>query len=369
MITPYLPLFASDYGARGWQIGIIIGIFVFFALIFRIPAGQWADRRGGKIPFVLGSLSFFAVPLVFVYIHNPYYLMILRAIHGIGFGAISVCGMTLVLDITPQEKKGESIGYYTGALVTGAILGPSLGGILFGIYNYTGLFLAATATGLLGFCASFFLKEEKKERRPKAGSPKHIWKNANFQSAALGMFIVGLAWGIIVTFLPLLLKSMQFSERFVGLFFSICALSNMIARPTMGRLSDRINSLILIFPSLILIMIVTYYIAVAASTTEFIIIATLLGFSMGTGINVLFIMAMETTPIMFKGLVLALAAAGIDFGIGIGSMGGGALTGNVSLTEIYKITAWVMIVGILVFCIVLFQSKIFRTREQVSKNE
>lgn len=36
----------------------------------------------------------------------------LRVVHGLAFGMVTVAGNTIVIDITPSSRRGEAVGYY-----------------------------------------------------------------------------------------------------------------------------------------------------------------------------------------------------------------------------------------------------------------
>lgn len=53
--------------------------------------------------------------------------IMLRVVHGLAFGMVTVAGNTIVIDITPSSRRGEAVGYYGLMNNTAMSFGPMIG--------------------------------------------------------------------------------------------------------------------------------------------------------------------------------------------------------------------------------------------------
>ena len=68
------------------------------------------------------------------------WFVLLRALHGVAFGSVTVGGNTLCVDIMPSSRRGEGLGYYGLTNNTAMALGPMTGLFMHSHISYTGIF-------------------------------------------------------------------------------------------------------------------------------------------------------------------------------------------------------------------------------------
>jgi MFS family permease len=74
-------------------------------------------------------MTFFATLLYFP-IDNINVLIIFRFVHGVVMGIAFAVMQTTVMDLIPDERRGEGISFYTLNFILGTAIGPFLG-----VYN------------------------------------------------------------------------------------------------------------------------------------------------------------------------------------------------------------------------------------------
>ena len=62
--------------------------------------------------------------------------IMLRVVHGLAFGMVTVAGNTIVIDITPSSRRGEAVGYYGLMNNTAMSFGPMIGLFMHDIYSF-----------------------------------------------------------------------------------------------------------------------------------------------------------------------------------------------------------------------------------------
>src|SRR4030043_125026 len=85
--------------------------------------------------FVFSAVFFALMPTLPILLFPIFYLFprpfpplfILRAIHGIGFGLFSTAAFTLIINITPEVHRGQSVSYFYVAINVATAIAPAFG--------------------------------------------------------------------------------------------------------------------------------------------------------------------------------------------------------------------------------------------------
>ena len=129
MIIPILPLYAKNFQAEEWQIGLLLGCYSFMQFLASPVLGYISDRIGRK-PVLLVSLVGSAIGYaVMASAQSLSMLFIARIIAGI-CGASVGTAAAYIADITPPENRSRRMGLIGAAFGVGFVLGPAIGGIL-----------------------------------------------------------------------------------------------------------------------------------------------------------------------------------------------------------------------------------------------
>ena len=102
------------------------------------------------VPFLLfaGSL------LLFLFMQNNLFLILLSIFSGILFGIVYPSLMTVVATLSPEKNKGFNMGVYIGSADLGVMLGSLLIGLCIDYFGYGNTFVAMSVVGLTGFLAT-----------------------------------------------------------------------------------------------------------------------------------------------------------------------------------------------------------------------
>jgi MFS family permease len=163
--------------------------------------------------------------------------MVARLIEGFAVAAFVPSSMASAVDLAPEGKVGEALGWRAMMTGIGFTIGPSLGGFLSEIFGYVVTF-GITSVLLLTVIPLVFFGGEKRRQSTVGTSVKGL-KERNFLIALLTMIIYAMAWMGLLTFLSAYLKLLGYGDLEIGLFVSIQALSSLALRVLAGRASDR----------------------------------------------------------------------------------------------------------------------------------
>ena len=125
-----LPEYITQLGGSESEVGLIIGVFTISAVLLRPFIGREVDRRGRKIILLAGTAVFLISMLLYSYTTSVLSLLLLRVLHGIGWGAATTAASTLIADIAPPSRRGEAMGVFGISSNVAMAIGPILSFVL-----------------------------------------------------------------------------------------------------------------------------------------------------------------------------------------------------------------------------------------------
>lgn len=150
-ILPVLPVHLVDrLHASGLQLGLVLSVYPFAALVGRFIGGVASDRRGRMPTLVAGLVASSVAGFMLVLPLDAPALAAVRILHGLGQAVVAVAAVTWLMDITEPERRAESLALIGAGVWGGTTLGTLAGGLLGSLWA-VGLFAGVSA--LLGFPA------------------------------------------------------------------------------------------------------------------------------------------------------------------------------------------------------------------------
>ncbi len=317
LLTAALPIWALGRGATDWEIGLLVTLVAFPALVSRAVSGWLVDRHGAKPFIVFGSFIYATASLLYGWTPSLVALLALRAYHGLGLGIYHTASSVFVADIAPRARRGEAIGYF-GMMQTGAqAAAPALGVSLAEWLGYEALWL--TCAGLAAVACLFGLR--LRERRERATAPLR-W-GAFFAPGALApsLACLGLFVGTSTVISFVAVYAVERGIANPGLYYLVQALATVLARGAAGKLSDRFGRLAVIAPSLVLTTLGLAALSLAESFLLFAVAGVLIGVGSGCAFPALIAQAIDRVPASERGAAMSTFGIGQELGIGGGSLG------------------------------------------------
>lgn len=228
------------------QIGLICSSFYFTASMSAFPAGIAIDRYGVKAGVIVW-LGLTGLPLFFLsFIHYYYLFLIVAAISGLGYGIgnpVASKGLFIWFD---QRTRGTAFGIRQAAVTAG---GAAAGIFLVYLCERMGPFSAIRIISLMiiavmGFAIFFYRDPAADGTGSGKGSKKLefgvLFNNTPLLLLSLYMAMLGLAQGVVITFLILYLhEALGYSLIMSGSFLTMLMIGAAAGRIFWGLLSDR----------------------------------------------------------------------------------------------------------------------------------
>ncbi|HEY9647620.1 MAG TPA: MFS transporter [Chroococcidiopsis sp.] len=353
-LLPTLPLYVSEIGGNSQDIGIVMGCFAIGLLLFRSWLARLADLRGRKLVLIIGMVAVAFAPLGYLATHSIPLLMAVRAIHGISIAAFALAYSALVVDVSPPESRGELIGYMSLVNPTGMALGPALGGFLHEWGGYTPAFWAAAVMGMVGLVCTMQVRESGEHLTRKASdqqSAGQFWLmlgSPRIRIPAVVLFLIGLAFGGLTTFVPLLFKQVQVDLN-VGLFYTAAAIASFGIRLITGRASDQYGRGPFITVSLVMYMGSMVFLWQATNASTFLLAGVLEGAGGGILIPMMAALMADRSYPDERGRTFSLCMVGFDLGIAVAGPCLGAIADATDYRFIFGLAAGLAFLGLVVF--------------------
>ena len=152
---------------------------------------------------VIGAI-FFSLSSMAYLLGKPFWpLLTVRIAQGVGWAFFVTASLTLVMRITPEANRGQSVSYFFLAFNIAFALAPSFGIFLMNLINFSGLFFVCTGLSL----CSLFLTIQLRKR------PAHPLENSSIANQpflsreafppAILAFMGNIIWGAVTAFFPL----------------------------------------------------------------------------------------------------------------------------------------------------------------------
>jgi MFS family permease len=248
MLAPVLPLYVTDLGGSAFVVGLVLASFAVTSVVIRPLVGHWADRwsEGGVM---ISGLLFQGASVFLCLIPLIEAVMLANALRGLGWAGLNTGGYSLLALTAPESRRGEASGFYSGVQGAASILFPAAALWLLAA-SFGGFAVVFVTTALLSLLAAgagaVMLRYSPAVIRPtKAEDTGPWWREVfHFVEPEILLPSILLLWlnltlPAMTNFIVLYARELAL-ENF-GIYFVICGITNLFARPGLGRLSDQIG--------------------------------------------------------------------------------------------------------------------------------
>ncbi len=240
LLIPLLPFYLKEnYGLTESVIGLILSCYTVSALMVRPFSAFLLETFSRKPLYVLAYGVFTSVFLGYIAGGVLAVFVMLRVVHGLAFGTVTVGGNTLVVDIMPSARRGEGLGYYGLTNNIAMSVGPMTGLFLHGVLPYECIFAIGMGACVLGFvlalCVRAPQKPKVKQHPPLAMDRFVLLKGI---PASVALLLLSVPYGATTNFVAMYVGQigLEVSSSF---FFVLLAAGMGISRIFAGKYVDR----------------------------------------------------------------------------------------------------------------------------------
>jgi MFS family permease len=355
LVIPVLPVYAKEFGASAFELGIVVSSFSIARLCVNIPAGVLSDKLNRK-HVMLGAVAGVGVVLLLTAAVNSLALLIVtRVLLGLAGGTAITVGQSLLADITDGGARGRAMASLQAFQLAGSSVGPALGGIIAGFYGPRASYLVAGAVAIvMCLIALIRMPNVKRAITENVGPQPKAWamfRDRSFIAACGVAFSVFLTrYGGMQTLVALIAYSsgVGLTSSAFGITIGVLAIINIGMVPIIGRLSEKSRKAPIFFSML---MTAGGYAAMSAvhSPGFFFIAIAVLGLANGLSASVPAAYCADVIPARLRGNGIGIYRTFGDFGGLVGPIIVGALVDGWGTGAASLVTASICVVVALSF--------------------
>ena len=245
--------------------GLVAGAYVVGGLFSRIYSGSAMERHGWKRVALVFGVVHLVASCLYVAASNVVALLVIRFVHGIGFGATMNAAMLIGMSGLPKSRYGEAAGYFMMSASLGVAVGPFLGGLIYDAFGGLGCFVAASAFALvIVVCVALadvrdldpWYKRETAalEGRPQKARARRLSVSSFLEVGAMPVsaciFFLCFGYAALMSFYRLYAQETGLTREFSS-FFVIYAVVLLVSRPMAGKLQDRLGDNAVCYPCIL----------------------------------------------------------------------------------------------------------------------
>lgn len=347
MLLPTLPAYVSARGGDEFAVGLVLGIFTISALISRPFTGRALDTIGRRNVLLVGLVIFILSVAGYYWLGLVSLILLLRVIHGVGWGITTTAFGTVIADIVPPQRRGEGMGYYGLSANLPMALAPIFGIWLMNEYGFGILFTVSAVLAIIALLLSqTMIRFPKVESAGPSGAKQGLLEKSAYFPSLLVIFLA-VSYGGIVSFITLFGKEVGIAN--VGWFFLANGAMVMLVRPFAGILFDRKGHAAVLIPGMIACAIGLVLLSYTTDLTLLMVSAVFFGAGFGSMHSALQAWTINRVPANRRGVANGTYFSAFDLGIGAGSMLLGTLAKLTSYAMIYRSTAVLMVICLAVY--------------------
>lgn len=365
MLIPTLPPYIKSIGASGLEIGLVTTLFSVGAVFCRPFIGHMLQYKARKPLVVFAAIGLLIFTLLYPLTQIVVLFLAFRLLHGIAWGWSTTVNGTAAVDVVPNSRLGEGMGYFGLSTTIGMIIAPSVGIYLYQVTAFKNLIYVSGVLGVIAvilFAAVRYhtpsaVKNANKNDLTFSYFGSLIEKTSLFP--ALIMLMITFGYGTIVTFIVIFGEERGIDKIF--LFYLCNAIMATICRPITGKWFDKNGPIGLVLYCIIFTFTGIWVLSLAHSNTMIAISGILFGIGFGSLIPTLQSWALSMTPPNRRGVANGMIFSSLDLGIGLSGLVFGFLAEYFELGLLFQISSLFLIIA---FVLTLVEKKRVKEKRQ-----
>lgn len=364
LVMPFLPLYVEQLGVSGhgalnmWS-GLVFSITFLFSAIASPFWGGLADRKGRKIMLLRSALGMAIVMVLMGFAQNIWQFLALRALLGL-LGGFVPNANALIATQVPRNKSGWALGTLSTGGVSGALLGPLIGGLLADGYGLRPVFFITASVLFACFILTLFYIREAftPVRKKDMLHARQVLTSLKNPKLVLSLFvttmIIQVATGSIAPILTLYVRDLAghvSNLAFIsGMIASVPGVAALLSAPRLGKLGDRIGPEKILLCALAISVLLLIPMSMVQNPWQLGVLRFLLGAADGALLPAVQTLLVYNSSNQIAGRIFSYNQSFRDIGNVTGPLIGAAVSASYGFRTVFLVTAGVVFFNVLYSC-------------------
>jgi MFS family permease len=273
-------------------------------------------------------------------------ILVVRLLHGAGFGCYITGVFTVVADDAPPTRRAKVIGVFALSGMSAFGFVPMVVEYIIAHLGFQFLFGAALTMLAIGLIISCFIQARgpvKLEFPPIGFISLLFQKDLLIPASALFFFCTGV--GALVNFVAVYLASMKIS---IAYFFVANSTAGAIVRLFLGHFSDVYGRRRVIVPSFVAGGVALFWLGLFHFPIELLLCGLIWGTGIGFAVPAVAACILDEVTPQDRGKGLALFTAAFDLGVMTGSFIHGTVAEHIGYSYMYVVASSVILIAAVV---------------------
>ena len=343
-----LAVYAMDeMGASPAEAGLAVGVLILSTMIARIFSGRYIEDIGRTKFMRIGAVVFAGGTVFYPLADTITQLIIVRTLHGIGFGCILTALGTLAAVLVPRKRQGEGLGYFLLSITLASAIGPLVAILMQENMTITDIFLLDGILAVVGYILTRFVTEQPplpKQQRSVRASGWHAFFEPSAIPIGIVSFLMFLGYAGIATFFSPYMIELDLTQA--GAFFFLAySITILITRPFTGRLSDSKGLSFVLYPSCVFFAVSLAWLSIVTHGWEVLGSAVAMGLGFGAFVAAAQARAIRGLPNDRIGVATTTFMAISELGTGFGPFLFGLILPMIGYSGVYQLSAVICLVA------------------------
>jgi predicted MFS family arabinose efflux permease len=276
--------------------------------------------------------------------------------------------------LAPHGYEGRYMGLFNIAMIAGFGIGPLLGGVVHDSLGMDATFISMAMLSTFGFLiVLLFLPTETsshgvKESEEPSSSLASMLRDETMRGIITIQLVYGLLFGTVLAFVGVWMTTvLETSVAQVGVVLSARVIINGTFTYPFGWLADRTNRIILASAGMVMVAMGTFAIPWLGSFALLLGLFMIIGIFESLALPSVNAMTVEKGRGMGMGSVMGVFNMASALGLAGGSMAGGVIENSVGIVEVFRYTAVLGFVGVVVFNIFMWRNARLAKQHRVAQ--
>jgi len=195
LLVPTLPIYLAGLGSREETIGVLIGALSASSVFLRPAVGK-ALMKVPERKFLLAGALIYAVTSISYIAAFPFWpFFIVRILQGVGAAFFYTASVIMVINISPEAHRAESISYFYTAYNFAFAIAPAAGMYMINLMDFPSLFLLCTALSLLSLIFAIRLPKKSNQSPGSESARNGLFLDLKTLHPAVMSFAANILWG------------------------------------------------------------------------------------------------------------------------------------------------------------------------------